>query len=724
MRQQRRPAGWCLALGLLLAAVPVGAFAQDIHPPAAERRPMTLENHGDVRTDMYFWMRDRESPEVIAHLEAENAWFEAQMAPLAGLQDELFDEIRERIPQDDASVPFRLGEHFYYRRTVEGRQYPIHARRAGSLEAPEQVLLDVNALAEGHDYYGALVGSASISPDGRLLAWAADTTGRRFYTIRFLDMTTGEMLPDEIPNVTGNLAWAADSHTLLYSKQDPETLRWDRIYRRELGADPASDKLVYTEGDDTFGTFVTKTSDHRYLLIGSSHTLTSEWRVLGADEPAGEPRVFEPRERGHEYDIDHAKGVFYVRTNLDAENFRLMRAPDHSTSREHWEEVIAHRDDVFLVGFMPLRDHLVVTERAGGLDRLRIRPWDDPNAEHYIAFDDAAYGVSLGDNPRFGTDTLRFVYQSPAVPVTTYDYDMTTRARTLLKRDEVRGGFDASNYHTERLTVPARDGAGVPVTLVYRKDRFAKDGSSPLLLYGYGSYGFSIPPFFDPQRISLLDRGFAYAIAHIRGSQTLGRRWYEEGKLLKKKNTFTDFIDIADHLVAEGYADPARLYAMGGSAGGLLMGAVMNMRPELFHGVIAHVPWVDIVTTMLDASIPLTTSEYDEWGDPNDPEHYRYMLSYSPYDNVRPAAYPHLLVTTGLHDSQVQYWEPAKWVAKLRELKTNDALLLLHTDMGAGHGGASGRLDRYRETARDYAFLLHLAGVGDLVRRKPPTADP
>ena len=679
-------------------------------PPVADRHPVTLELHGHTRMDPYFWLRERENPDVIAYLEAENAYFEAHMEPLAGLRSELFEEIKGRIKQDDSSVPYRLGDHYYYSRYEEGGQYPIYARKAGSLEADEEILLDVNALAEGHEFYSAFMTSQTVSPSGRYVAWAADTTGRRFYTIRILDTRSGQMLGDVIANVTGNLVWAGDDATLLYARQDPETLRSYRIYRHGLGTDPADDELVYQEDDDTFSSYVTKTKDGEYLLIGSFQTLTSEWQVLEADDPDGSFRVFTPRERGHEYDIEHAGDHFYIRTNRDAQNFRLMRTPEDATSEGHWEEVISHRNHVLITEFDPFEGFLVVGEREGGLNRLRIRPWDDPAAEHYVAFDDPAYAVYLGANPTFDTEKLRYVYQSPAVPETTYDYDIESRERTMLKREEVLGDFSPDDYGVERLTATARDGAGVPVTVVYRKDRFAGDGTNPLLLYGYGSYGSSIQPGFSAPRLSLLDRGFVYAIAHIRGSETLGRQWYEEGKLLKKKNTFTDFIDAAEHLAAEGYGDRERLYAMGGSAGGLLMGAVMNMRPDLFHGIIAHVPWVDVVTTMLDDSIPLTTSEYDEWGNPNDPEYYEYMLSYSPYDNVEAKSYPNLLVTTGLHDSQVQYWEPAKWVAKLRAMKTGDNLILLHTNMAAGHGGASGRLDRYRETARDYAFLLHLAG--------------
>lgn len=690
-----------------LAAI---ASAQPAEPPVAAARPVELERHGDVRVDPYFWLRERDDPEVLAYLEAENAYYERKMEPLRELEEELFQEIVGRIDENDASVPYRLGDHLYYHRFEEGKQYPIHARKAATQAAPEQILLDVNTLAEGHAYYDVRHSAESISPSGRYLAWAADTTGRRFYTIRILDMKTGTMLADAIPKVTGNLVWAEDDRTLFYAKQDPETLRSYRIYRHILGADPSGDVLVYEEDDETFDTSVAKAKDDAYLFIVSDQTLATEYRTLAANDPTGSFEVFEPRRRGHEYHLEHAGDHFYVRTNGEAENFRLMRRPDDAAAGTPWEEVIPHREDVFLAGFETFRDFLVADEREEGLARLRIRLWADPEAEHYVAFEEAAYAVSLGHNPSFDSGLLRYVYESPTTPETTYDYDVAARQSILLKREAVHGGFDPADYRTERLSAPARDGARVPVTLVFRKKGHARDGSSPLLLHGYGSYGSSIQPSFDASRVSLLDRGFAFAIAHVRGSQTLGRRWYEEGKLLAKRNTFTDFIDVGEHLAEEGYADRDRLYATGRSAGGLLMGAVMNMRPDLFHGVIAHVPWVDVVTTMLDDSVPLTTSEYDEWGDPNDPEYYATMLSYSPYDNVEAKTYPHLLVTTSLHDSQVQYWEPAKWVAKLRAMKTDDNLLLLHTDMEAGHGGASGRYDRYRETARDYAFLLHLAG--------------
>lgn len=698
------------------------ASSQKLTPPVAAKRPVKLEKHGDVRIDPYFWLCDRNNPDVISYLKAENAYCDQQMAPLQDLQDQLFAEIKGRIKQDDAQVPYRLGQHFYYTRFEEGQDYPIYARKAGSLEANEQILLNINTLAKGHSFYNARLSSGSISPNGQILAWAADTAGRNFFTIRFLDMETGQMLADEIPNVTANLVWANDNRTLFYAKQDPETLRWDKIYRHVLNSPTQDDVLVYEEQDNTFEVSVDKTQDNAYLLIESGQTLTTETQILDANTPEGQFEVFQARDRGHDYAIDHAHDFFYIRTNRKAQNFCLKRVPTATQPESEWETVIAHNPEVFLSNFAVFQSYMVIKERQDGLNRLRIYPWSNPDAAHVIAFDDAAYEVGFGSNPEFESDVLRYTYQSPSTPTTTYDYDVATRQRTQLKQEVVLGEFSPQDYQVERLMVPARDGAHVPVTLVYRKDQYQKDGSNPLLLYGYGSYGASIPPYFSPSRLSLLNRGFGFAIAHIRGSQTLGRQWYEAGKLLKKKNTFTDFIDVGQYLVEQGYTDRNRLYAMGGSAGGLLMGAVMNMQPDLFDGIIAQVPWVDVVTTMLDDTIPLTTSEYDEWGNPNNAEYYKYMLSYSPYDNVEPKAYPSLLVTTGLEDSQVQYWEPAKWVAKLRAQKTDNNLLLLHTDMEAGHGGVSGRYEQYREIAREYAFLLHLAHKA--TSPKPTQASP
>ena len=701
-----------LCLGLCAATTPQAAaqeraVAQVVTPPAARAIPQRLEAHGDVRIDNYYWLNQRDNPEVIAYLEAENAYTEAVMAHTQGLQEALFEEIRGRIKETDLSVPYRKGDYFYYVRWEEGKDYPIYARKRGSLEAAEEIMIDVNELAEGYGFTS--VRFPEVSHGQNLIAFAHDTVGRRFYNIRFKNLDTGEMLEDEIPQVTANVAWANDNRTVFYARQDPVTLRRYQIYRHVLGTDPAEDELVYEETDVEFSCGVWKTKTERYMIIGSSQTLSNEFRFLDADNPGGEFTLFLPRERDHEYSIDHFGDYFYIRTNDAAQNFRLMRTPVAHTGKEHWEEVIPHRDDVLLMGFEIFRDYLVLSERKDGLRQLRVRPWSG-EGEHYLDFGEPAYRAYVSANPEIDTKILRYGYTSMTTPNSVYDYDMETRERTLLKREEVLGDFDPEGYVTERLHAPARDGVRVPVSIVYRKG-LAKDGSNPLLLYAYGSYGSSTDASFSSERLSLLDRGFVYAIAHVRGGEELGRQWYENGKLLKKKNTFTDFIDVAEFLVGEGYTNPELLFAQGGSAGGLLMGAIANMRPDLFKGIVTRVPWVDVITTMLDASIPLTTSEYDEWGDPNEEEYYWYMLSYSPYDNVEAKDYPNMLVTTGLHDSQVQYFEPAKWVAKLRALKTDDNLLILKTNMEAGHGGASGRYRRWRDTAFQYAFLLDLAGI-------------
>ena len=682
---------------------------EEVEQPMAKIIPRKLEKHGHVRTDNYYWLRERENPEVLAHLEAENQHTASMMAHTEGLQEKLFHEFQTRIKQTDISVPYKKDGHYYYTRTEEGRQYPIYCRKKGSLDAAEQVMVDVNRVAEGHNFCS--VRPPQVSPGEDIMAYGVDTAGRRFYTLHFKNLSSGKMLDDVIPEVTGNLAWANDNRTLFYTKQDPETLRSYRIYRHRLGDDPAADELVYEETDETFSSTVFKTKSKKYILIASLQTLTTEYRILDADGPEGKFQVFQPRQRDHEYHVDHYRGDFYIRTNSDAKNFRLMKTPVATTGREHWRDLIPHRDDVFLRDFEIFKDQLVVVEQKEGLLQIRILPWSG-GGEHYLAFDEPAYVAYPTDNHDFDTPLVRYTYSSMTTPKSVYDYNMATREKKLLKREEVLGGFESANYRTERIHATASDGVQVPISLVYRKG-FKKDGTNPLLLYGYGSYGASMDAGFNPYRVSLLDRGFVYAIAHIRGGQELGRRWYEDGKLLKKKNTFTDFIACAEHLVGENYGDPNRVFAMGGSAGGLLMGAVMNMRPDLFHGVVAKVPWVDVVTTMLDDDIPLTTSEYDEWGNPNDKTYYDYMLSYSPYDQVEARAYPNLLVTTGLHDSQVQYWEPAKWVAKLRALRTDKNRLLLKTEMAAGHGGVSGRDKRYQETAFDYAFLLDLAGMGE-----------
>ncbi len=692
-------------------------------PPLAPRRPHRHEMHGDVRVDDYYWLRERENPEVVDYLKAENAWTDAAMAHTAQFQDALFEEIKGRIKQTDMSVPYRDGAYRYHVRFEDGREYEIHGRvRIDDAAAPapagiaagpppgEQLLLDVNRVAEGHEFCS--VGALQVSPDDRLLAYAVDMVGRRQYAIRVRDLETGDDLPDVIPDVTASLAWAADSRTLLYTRHDPTTLRPFQVLRHRLGDDPADDRLVFEETDETFVCGVWRSRSRRYLLIGSFQTITTEYRLIDASDPDAEPVVFLPRERGHEYDVDHYRGRFYIRTNAGAVNFRLMAAEGARPGRDAWRELIPHRDDVFLEGFELFRDHLVLAERRDGLTQLSVHPWGGA-APHTIAFREAAYEVSIATNRDPETTTLRFHYSSMATPSSIYDYDMVTRERTLLKREEVLGDFDPARYETLRLVATAEDGARIPISLVRRRGRDAP-GPAPLLLYGYGSYGISMDPSFRSPRLSLLDRGMTYAIAHIRGGQEMGRPWYDAGKLMRKKNTFTDFIACAEHLVAEGHADPGRLYAMGGSAGGLLMGAVVNLRPDLFHGVVAQVPFVDVVTTMLDESIPLTTGEYDEWGNPNDPAAYAYIRSYSPYDNMAPVAWPHLLVMTGLHDSQVQYWEPAKWIARRRTVAPPDGRrLLLRTNLDAGHGGASGRYRQYREIALQYAFLLDLAGAAD-----------
>ncbi len=699
---------WLVAAVAAVAAAPAQQ-APTVQPPMAAVRPTELKLHGHVRTDEYYWLRERENPEVIRYLEAENAYTDAMTAHTKTLQDRLFEEIKARIKQTDVSVPYRQGGYFYYTRFVEGKNYPIYARKRGSLDAPEQVMLDGNALGEGKPFFQVMGWQVSSGED--LLAFAVDTIGRRIATIRVKNLSTGALLPDVIPSVTGNLAWAEDNRTLFYTKQDSVTLRWDRIYRHVLGTDPAKDEVVFNEADETFSAFVFKTKSRRYVMIGSSQTLADEYRYIDARQPAGQFRVFLPRRRGHEYRVDHFGDAFYIRTNDGARNFRLMRTPVARTDRASWQEVIPHREDVFLQGFEIFKDYLVMSERKDGLVQLRVRPWSGA-AEHYLDFGEPAYFAGIGTNPEFDTRILRYGYSSLTTPSSTYDYDMETRRKTLLKREEVLGGFDPANYVTERLYATARDGIRVPVSLVYRKG-VERRFPAPTLLYGYGSYGSSSEATFSSLRLSLLDRGFVYAIAHIRGGQELGRQWYEDGKLLKKKNTFTDFIDVGEHLVAKRYTTPDRLFAQGGSAGGLLIGAVLNLRPDLFKGAIAGVPFVDVITTMADASIPLTTGEYDEWGNPNDSTYYRYMLSYSPYDNVERKAYPNLLVTAGLHDSQVQYFEPAKWVARLRAMKTDTNRLLLKTNMEAGHGGASGRYQRWREIAFQYAFLLDLAGLAE-----------
>ncbi|MDR4493227.1 MAG: S9 family peptidase [Nitrospirales bacterium] len=676
-------------------------------PPKARAIPHSLITHQHVRVDEYYWLRERDNPEVLNYLNAENEYAQAVLGHTDRLQTKLFEEIKGRIKEADLSVPFQIRDYWYFIRFQEGEEYPLYCRKSVEHEANEELMVDANELAKGHEYFS--LGSWAVSSGQDILAFATDTQGRRIYNIQFKDLQHGTLLPDVIESVTGNMAWANDNRTLFYARQDQGTLRSYQIYRHVLGTSPSTDVLVYEERDETFSVFVTKSKSRRFLLVGSHQTITSEYHFLDADTPTADWTIFQPRAREHEYDVDHLGDDFYIRTNDQAKNFKLMKASLSHPDQGSWKEVIPHRTNVLLEGFELFKDYLVVEERRQGLVHFRIRHWET-GEEHELDFGEPAYLATTGDNFEPQSSCFRFGYTSMTTPMTIYDYHMGRREKILLKQEEVLGNFQISHYQTERQYATSADGVSVPISLVYRKG-FQRNGTHPLLLYGYGSYGASMDASFSSPRLSLLDRGFVFAIAHIRGGEELGRVWYEEGKLLKKKNTFTDFLACADYLVEAGYANPDRLFAMGGSAGGLLIGAVMNMRPDRFQGVVAQVPFVDVVTTMLDPDIPLTTGEYDEWGDPNQKPFYDYMLSYSPYDHVNKVTYPHILVTSGLHDSQVQYWEPTKWVAKLRAMKIDDHRLLLKTNMEAGHSGVSGRFQRYKETAFIYAFLLDLCGI-------------
>ncbi|MEO1805732.1 MAG: S9 family peptidase [Bacteroidota bacterium] len=677
----------------------------EVKAPIAKKVEHKLEKHGDTRIDPYYWMRDREDQEVIDYLNAENAYTESVMAPHKQFQEDLYQEMIARLKPDDSSVPYKLKDYYYYSRFAEGKEYPLFCRKKESLEAEEEIMLDVNELAEGQSF--CQVGGLSISPNQRFLAYGVDFVGRRIYSIRIKDLQTGEILSEEIKSGSPISSWAADDRTLFYAAKDLQTLRTFQIKRHTMGTDPSKDVLIYEEKDETFSCYITKSKSRAYLMIVSAATLTTEFQYLKADDPQGTFTVLEPRKQEHEYNVEHFGDHFYILTNDQAENYRLMRTPISKPGMENWEEIIAHRKEVVLEDMELFRDFLVLEERKDGLTLIRIIPWEGDEA-YYLEFDDPAYTAYTTTNPDFDTDQLRYGYQSLTRPNSTFEINMKTQERKLLKQQPVLGDFDPENYVSERIYVPARDGKRIPMSLVRHKNT-PVDGSAPLLLYAYGSYGSNVDPYFSSARLSLLDRGFSFAIAHIRGGATLGREWYENGRLLKKKNTFLDFIDCGQYLVDSTYTTSDQLYCMGGSAGGLLIGAVVNMAPELFRGGIAAVPFVDVVTTMLDEDIPLTTGEYREWGNPNEKEYYDYMLSYSPYDNVEAKSYPDLLITSGLHDSQVQYWEPTKWAAKLRDMKTDSNLLLLHTNMEAGHGGASGRYQAYKETALEYTFLLMLA---------------
>lgn len=680
-----------------------------ITSPKAKKISKILEKHGDIRQDDYYWLNNPEDAEVIDYLKAENAYYDKMTAHTKKFKEDLFEEMKARIKEDDQSVPYKLNGYYYITRYEKGQDYPIYTRKKGSMDAEEEILFNVNEMAKGHAFYN--LAGINVSEDNKLVSFGVDTLSRRKYDIFVKNLETGEIYPERIPSTTGGSTWGNDNKTLFYTRKDDKTLRADRIYRHTLGSDPTQDKLIYTEDDDTFGTYVYKSKSRKYLIIGSYSTLTSEYRILKADNPLEEFQIFQPRERGLEYGISHYGNNWYVLTNKDkALNFKLMITPEDKTSKENWVDMISHRTDVLLEDIDIFKDYLVVSERSNGLTQIRIKRWDNTQ-DYYLPFDNETYTAFATQNPEFETKMLRYGYNSLNTPPSVIDFNMETKERTVLKEAEILGGkFDKDNYQTERLWATARDGKKIPISVIYRKG-IKKDGSNPLLQYGYGSYGATIDPYFSSVRLSLLDRGFIFAIAHVRGGEYMGRQWYEDGKLLTKKNTFTDFIDVSKYLIEQGYTSNKHLYASGGSAGGLLMGAIVNMAPELYNGVLASVPFVDVLTTMLDDTIPLTTGEYDEWGNPNELEYYNYIKSYSPYDNVEAEHYPNMLVTTGLHDSQVQYYEPAKWVAKLRDLKTDNNLLLMHTNMDAGHGGASGRFEALKEVAMDYAFLLDLEGI-------------
>ncbi|WP_247232573.1 S9 family peptidase [Telluribacter sp. SYSU D00476] len=682
-------------------------------PPQASKIEKVMTLHDDTRTDAYYWLRERENPEVVAHLEAENRYTEEVLAPLKTFRENLFQEMKGRIKEKDESVPVRDGNYWYYSRFEEGAEYPYYCRKYQSLDAPEEIMLDLNQQAAGQGYYQATF--PEISDDETIAAIGEDTVSRRLFTLRFRNLTTGEWYPDVIPNTEGgHYAWAADNRTLFYIRKDVDTLLGYQIWRHELGTDVRDDVLLYEEADDQYYLGLYRMKSKKYIALVADHNgVATEYHLLRADQPTGAFEVAIPRRRGHEYSLEHYQDTFYIVTNYnESENFKLVKAPEDKISdTEQWQEVLPHRPDVYLEGIEVFRKYLVVQERKEGLLHIRIMD-QQLGEEHYLDFGESAYTAYVAGNPDFDTEVLRYGYTSLTTPNSTYDYDMESRTKTLLKEQEVVGDFDKSNYVTERLYATARDGARVPISIVYRKD-FVRDGQGPILQYAYGSYGSSMDPMFSSARLSLLDRGFAFAICHIRGGQEMGRAWYENGRLLRKMNTFYDFIDCSQYLISEGWTSPEGLFAMGGSAGGLLMGAVANLAPELYKGMVAQVPFVDVVTTMLDETIPLTTGEYEEWGNPNEKPFYDIMKSYSPYDNVTAQVYPHMLVTTGFHDSQVQYWEPAKWVAKLRELKTDDHLILMHCDMETGHGGASGRFKRLHDIALEYAFVLAMAGKAE-----------
>lgn len=681
----------------------------NLQAPIAKKLPKDLSIHNDHRIDDYYWMNDRENPEVIDYLKAENTYFEEMTAHTKDFEQCLFEEMKARIKEDDESVPYKYNGYWYIVKYETGKDYPIYIRKKDTLDNPEELLFDCNAMAKGHDYF-KLTG-LSVSPDNTMIAFGLDTVGRRNYTLQIKNLLTDELLSDSIEMTTGSATWANDNATLFYTKKDEQTLRSDKVYKHILGTATNDDSVVFHEEDDTFGVAVYKSKSRKYIIIACYSTMTNEYHTLNADTPNADFEVFQPRIRGLEYSISHYDDHFYVVTNKDgATNFKLMKTLETATSIENWIEVIPHREFVLLEDIDIFKDFLVVSERSNGLNLIRIMRWDG-SEDYYLPFDNETYTAYTATNVDFDTVILRYGYNAMTTPASTIDFNMDTKEKTILKEQEVLDpNFDKDNYQSERIWATSTDGTQVPMSMIYRKG-IKKDGTNPVLLYAYGSYGHTIDPYFSSIRLSLLDRGFIYVIAHVRGGEYLGRPWYETGKLLQKKNTFTDFIECSKYLIEQGYTSPKHLYALGGSAGGLLIGAVINEAPELYNGVIAAVPFVDVITTMLDDSIPLTTGEYDEWGNPNDKEYYDYMKSYSPYDNVKTQNYPNILITTGLHDSQVQYWEPAKWVAKLRDKKTDTNKLLFKINMKAGHGGASGRFEALKEDAEEYAFLLDLENI-------------
>ncbi|NNL16535.1 MAG: S9 family peptidase [Flavobacteriaceae bacterium] len=682
-----------------------------ISAPVATKIPKKLVIHNDARIDNYFWLNERDNKEVEGYLNSENNYTKTVMKHTAKFQEQLFHEMKSRIKEDDTSVPYKLNGYWYLTKFTKGNDYPIYIRKKGTLHGKEEVLFDCNEMAKGYSYFK--LGGISISPNNKLACFSIDTVGRRQYALKIKNLETGEIYDEQIFNTSGSSTWANDNKTLFYSRKDDVTLRSDKIYKHHFGEDGREDTLVYHEKDDTFFTFVYKTKSRKFLIIGSASTLTSEYRILSADDPDGNFKLFQPRERKLEYSITHYNGYFYILTNKDgATNFKIMKTPEVLTSKENWEDVIPHRRTILIEDVEIFLNYLVISEREKGLTKLRILSWDSME-DYYLPFDSETYTARIGNNPEFDSDFLRYNYNSLTIPSSVVDYNFSTRENKIMKEQEVLDkSFKKENYHSRRIWATARDGEKIPISMVY-KNNIQLDGSNPLLLYAYGSYGSTMDPYFSSIRLSLLNRGFIFAIAHVRGGEYLGREWYEKGKLEFKKNTFNDFIDCSQFLIDNKYTCPNHLYASGGSAGGLLMGVVLNEASHLYNGIIASVPFVDVLTTMLDDSIPLTTGEYDEWGNPNNEEDYFYIKSYSPYDNVKNQYYTNLLVTTGLHDSQVQYWEPAKWVAKLREYKVDNNRLIFNVDMNTGHGGASGRFERLKEVALEYAFLLDLEGISE-----------